>query len=99
LVQAGRSRLNRLPVRFSTWQSIARGRPSEIDYLNGEIVRLGVRLGVPTPYNGRLVRLIHRVEQTGAFYPVEQVGAFYRDDDPVAGEAGLDAEPLAGGVR
>lgn len=99
LVQAGRSRLNRLPVRFSTWQSLARGRPSEIDYLNGEIVRLGKRLGIPTPYNGRLVRLIHRVEQTGAFYPVEQVGAFYRAGDLPAGEGVADVEPLAGGVR
>ncbi|HKE74909.1 MAG TPA: 2-dehydropantoate 2-reductase [Acidimicrobiales bacterium] len=42
----------------STWQSLARGtRAVETDYLNGEIVRLGLRCGVPTPVNAFLVRL------------------------------------------
>ncbi|MBP2705555.1 ketopantoate reductase family protein [Microbispora sp. RL4-1S] len=36
----------------STWQSLARGSGSvEVDYLNGEIVLLGRRHGVPTPVN------------------------------------------------
>ena len=35
----------------STWQSLARGLPVEIDYLNGEIVMLGRLHGVPTPVN------------------------------------------------
>jgi 2-dehydropantoate 2-reductase len=70
---ASRSRLNQLPVRFSIWQSIARGRPTEVDYLNGEIVRLGTRLGVPTPYNGHLVSLVRQVEQTGAFFAIEDL--------------------------
>ncbi|MGH2343705.1 MAG: ketopantoate reductase family protein, partial [Chloroflexota bacterium] len=71
LAAASRSRLRRLPVRFSTWQSIARGRPTEIDYLNGEIVRLGARMGIPTPYNAHLVSLVRQVERTGDFFPVE----------------------------
>ena len=33
----------------STWQSLARGLPVEVDYLNGEIVLLGRLHGVPTP--------------------------------------------------
>ena len=70
LVAAGRSRLNRLPIKGSTWQSIARGRRSEIDYLNGEIVRLGERLGIATPFNSRLVELVHAVEDSGRFFPV-----------------------------
>lgn len=70
---AGRSRLNQLPIRFSTWQSIARGKPSEIEYLNGEIVRLGRQLGVATPYNGRVVEMVHRVEQTHTFCAVEEL--------------------------
>lgn len=68
---ASHSRLNRLPIRGSTWQSLARGRSSEVDYLNGEIVRLGERLKVPTPYNSHLVDLVHRVEQSHSFYPLE----------------------------
>lgn len=46
------------PPRRSTWQSFTRGRSSEIDYLNGEIVLLGRRHGVPTPLNERLQRLL-----------------------------------------
>jgi len=70
LVAAGRSGLGRLPVRGSTWQSLARGRPSEIDFLNGEIVRRGEALGVPVPYNRRVVETVHEVERTRRFVPV-----------------------------
>jgi 2-dehydropantoate 2-reductase len=42
----------------STWQSFARGAASnEIDWLNGEIVLLGRRHGVPTPVNAMLQQL------------------------------------------
>lgn len=60
---AGRSRLARIPVRGSTWQSIARGRRSEIAFLNGEIVRLGARLGVPTPWNERVTAAVGAAER------------------------------------
>lgn len=73
LAAAGRSRLNRLQIRGSTWQSIARGKSSEIDYLNGEIVRLGERRGIATPFNRRLVELVHAVEDSGRFLPVEEL--------------------------
>jgi 2-dehydropantoate 2-reductase len=44
----------------STWQSFQRGTGSiETDYLNGEIVLLGRRHGVPTPANELLQRLAH----------------------------------------
>lgn len=51
----------RWPQRGSTWQSVARGRPTEIDYLNGEIVRTGRELRVATPLNELVVRLLQRV--------------------------------------
>lgn len=44
----------------STWQSLARGRPLETDYLNGEIVMLGRLHGVATPVNERLQRAAAR---------------------------------------
>jgi 2-dehydropantoate 2-reductase len=45
----------------STWQSLARGTGSiEADYLNGEIVMLGRRYGVPTPVNEALQRLANQ---------------------------------------
>jgi len=39
----------------STLQSLQRGSSSELDYLNGEIVTLGERIGRPTPYNKGLL--------------------------------------------
>ena len=44
----------------STWQDLRlRRRATEVDFLNGEIVRLGKDLGVPTPLNSILTNLIH----------------------------------------
>jgi 2-dehydropantoate 2-reductase len=43
----------------SSWQSLAKGSGSiEADYLNGEIVRLGARFGVPTPVNAALQQAV-----------------------------------------
>jgi 2-dehydropantoate 2-reductase len=48
----------------STWQSFARGAASnEVDYLNGEIVRLGRLHGVPTPVNESIQRLARRASR------------------------------------
>jgi hypothetical protein len=33
------------------WPAIERGRPAEIDQLNGEIIRLGQKSGMPTLVN------------------------------------------------
>ena len=38
----------------STAQDFARGKPSEIDFLNGYVVRKGAELGIPTPTNHAL---------------------------------------------
>jgi 2-dehydropantoate 2-reductase len=49
----------------STAQDLDRGRPTEIDALNGCIARLGARLGVPTPVNHALFTLVKLAEQFG----------------------------------
>ncbi|WP_230670333.1 ketopantoate reductase family protein [Rathayibacter sp. Leaf248] len=49
-----------VPGRLSTWQSFARGAGSEVDLLNGEIVLLSRRTGVPAPVNERLQSLLGR---------------------------------------
>ncbi len=41
---------------------IDRGNLTEIDQLNGEIVRIGREQGVPTPVNSRIVELVHEME-------------------------------------
>ena len=38
------------------------GRKTEVDQLNGEIVRLGEQHGIPTPLNREIVRRIHALE-------------------------------------
>jgi 2-dehydropantoate 2-reductase len=45
----------------SLWQSVTRGRPTEVDYLCGEIVRLARLADLPAPANALLQRLTHRV--------------------------------------
>jgi 2-dehydropantoate 2-reductase len=49
----------------STWQSLVRGRPLEVDWLNGEIVLLGAEHGVPTPANAALRRAANAAAARG----------------------------------
>ena len=43
-------------------QDVLRSRSTEVDFLNGAIVREGARLGVPTPVNETLARLVRVIE-------------------------------------
>jgi len=46
----------------SMWQDLFLGRKSgEADYLNGKIVELGKKLGIPTPYNSALLKIVNRM--------------------------------------
>src|SRR6266700_4984055 len=47
----------------STAQDLDRGRPTEIDALNGCVARLGAKLGIPTPVNHALFTLVKLAEQ------------------------------------
>ncbi|MEC7949664.1 MAG: ketopantoate reductase C-terminal domain-containing protein, partial [Myxococcota bacterium] len=47
----------------------ARGRSTEIQDINGEIVRLGAQLGIPTPVNARLVALVRAAETAAVGCP------------------------------
>jgi len=52
-----------MPSQFSsTAQDLARGKRSEIDHLNGYIVRRGESVGVPTPVNRVLHTLVKLME-------------------------------------
>ncbi|SEM40247.1 ketopantoate reductase [Pseudoxanthomonas sp. GM95] len=50
--------------RSSTAQDLARGKPSEIDHLNGAIVCLGAARGIATPVNHTLWCLVKLLEST-----------------------------------
>lgn len=50
--------------RSSMLQDVLRGSPTEIDVINGAIVRQGERLGLPTPVNKMLTLLVKAIEQS-----------------------------------
>jgi 2-dehydropantoate 2-reductase len=44
-------------------QSLEKGSRTEIDFINGAVVREGERLGVPTPVNRTLVACVKGIEK------------------------------------
>jgi len=49
--------------KTSMLQSLEKGSVTEIDFINGAVVRWGERLGVPTPVNSTLVACIKGIER------------------------------------
>jgi 2-dehydropantoate 2-reductase len=73
--------LNPKKLVYSVYQDLVRGRPTEIDYVNGEIVRLADQCGVPAPYNRLVVQMIHHLEEkpSDQFPTHQQVIARFRE--------------------
>ncbi|MDD5060018.1 MAG: ketopantoate reductase family protein [Candidatus Omnitrophica bacterium] len=59
--------LSREPLYGSILQSIMRGKLSEIDYINGEFVRIAEENNMQAPLNKVLVGMVHEVENSGRF--------------------------------
>ncbi len=57
--------------RASMAQDVAKGRPTEIDYMNGHVIAQGRAKGVPTPVSAAVVEVMHEVER-GERKPVPQ---------------------------
>ena len=56
-----------MPGQFSsTCQDLRRGKPTEIDHLNGHVAREGERLGIATPLNRALLGLVKALEAARA---------------------------------
>jgi 2-dehydropantoate 2-reductase len=68
-----RRRMGAIPNPGSTLQSIRRGQPSEIDYLNGAVVAEARANGGVAPINAALTALVHEVEAAHAFIPPSEV--------------------------
>lgn len=66
-------RMGRVPNPGSTLQSIRRGQPTEIDALNGAVVRVADATEQDAPLNRVLTELVHRVEATGEFIAADEV--------------------------
>jgi len=63
--------LSKEPLYGSILQSIMRGKLSEIDYINGEFVRLAEGNNLSAPLNKVLVEMVHEVEVNHRFFSKE----------------------------
>ena len=49
-------------IEPSMLQDVKKGKPCEVDAINGVVCRAGRKAGVPTPVNDKIVELVHRIE-------------------------------------
>jgi len=49
-------------ARSSMSDDLAKGRKTEVDYLNGELIRLAERLNADAPVSRKIVELVHKAE-------------------------------------
>ena len=80
--------LSKEPLYGSILQSIKRGKPSEIDYLNGAFLSLGRKNSFHTPLNKKLVELVKIVEKDKKFLSTDELIAKTKNLIPQAGSAG-----------
>jgi 2-dehydropantoate 2-reductase len=71
--------LSKDPLYGSILQSIMRGKTSEIDYINGEFVRIAEENGGYAPLNKKLVEMVHLVEMTKRFFRKEELLSHVRE--------------------
>ena len=50
-------------LKASMLQDLEKGKPTEVDAINGAVAEYGRKVGCPTPTNDRVVEIIHRIEQ------------------------------------
>jgi 2-dehydropantoate 2-reductase len=51
--------------KSSMLQDILGGKKTEIDYINGAIIRLGAEYGIETPYNSAVIKMVKAKESLG----------------------------------
>ncbi len=56
-------------ARSSMWEDLEKQRPVEVDYINGEIIKLGQQFNIPTPMNERLLTLVKKAQDDGKGSP------------------------------
>jgi 2-dehydropantoate 2-reductase len=89
-----RRKFDRKPIVFSLQQDLKRGKPTEVEHINGEIVRLAATVELSAPMNAEVVRMVHELEHRGAgsfFSREEVIRRFERvlrgSDQPPAGRS------------
>jgi len=73
IIQKTLTTLSKVPLDGSILQSIKRGKPSEIDFINGEVALVAKNIGVAAPLNSRIVEMVHEVERSGRFFSVDKI--------------------------
>lgn len=53
-----------MATKASMLQDLEKGRPCEIDFINGHVCVKGKKKGLPTPVNDHVVKLVKRIETT-----------------------------------
>lgn len=56
-------------ARSSMWEDLQSRRPVEVDYITGEIIKLGEKMGVKTPLNQRLLELVKQAQDNAQGSP------------------------------
>jgi 2-dehydropantoate 2-reductase len=73
IIQKALTNLSKEPLYGSILQSINRGKESEIDFINGEVVSLAKQMRQEAPLNERVVDLVHQVERSKKFFSIEEI--------------------------
>ncbi|MGM0451222.1 MAG: 2-dehydropantoate 2-reductase [Pseudomonadota bacterium] len=60
-------------ARSSMWEDLEAGRRTEVDWINGEVVRLAEQLGTTAPINAALTDLVHACEQKRREWPAREL--------------------------
>ncbi len=63
---AARLIYNRKPIIYSLYQDLLHGKQTEVEHINGQIVRLAAAHGMPAPFNEAVIELCHQLEHRGA---------------------------------
>ena len=56
-------------ARSSMWDDLSNHKATEVEFINGEIVRLAESSGAQAPMNARVVQAMHRYEELGRGSP------------------------------
>ncbi len=65
--------LSKEPLYGSILQSIMRGKTSEIEFINGEVVHMATQMRLESPLNEKIVEMVHRVERDKKFFTIDEV--------------------------
>ncbi len=63
-------------LKASMLQDIEKGKPTEVDAINGAVSAFGRKVGCPTPMNDKVVEIIHRIEKGELQPSVENLRLF-----------------------